>query len=196
MTQPQLSIFADSDPDEPTPGLLTGPDVVTEGTRSSWATFSSDRLYRYLLARVWNTHAPTLVVGMLNPSKAGAKDTDPTINRVVGFARRDHYGGVLIWNAGAFIATSPRDLCRAEDPVGPRNYEAIRAAVEAPVSSRIVVAWGRPSNKRIWHMTDRAWFEAAYDHLLWSFGTTKQGHPRHPLYLRSDTPIVRYQRCD
>lgn len=190
----QLSVFTNFDPDSP-PELLTGPDVVTEGTRGSWATFSVNRCYRYLLARVWDDHTPMLVVGMLNPSKAGAYDDDPTIRRVLGFARRDQYGGVLVWNACALIATDPRELVRGDDPVGPRNYEAIRAALGASILARSVLAWGRPPNKRIRRLLERAWIEAAWRCPSWSFGEpTKQGYPRHPLYLRADTPIVEYRR--
>ncbi len=173
------------------PRLLTGDEVMTEGTARSWATFSVDRRYRYLLGRQWNPDAPWLVCGMLNPSTAGGFDDDPTIRRLLGFARRDRYGGLLVWNAAALIATDPRELTQDPDPVGPRNREAILAAIRSPTLAHIVVAWGRPRNRAIEKLVARAFMEATCARPLWRFGDlTKGGWPRHPRYLRADIPII------
>lgn len=172
--------------------LLDGDDVVTEGNVDSWAIFSADGVYRYLLGRQWDPDSAWLVVGMLNPSSAGAFRNDPTIRRLLGFARRDGYGGLLVWNAMAMIATNPHDLLKADDPAGPRNPEAIRVAM-SPVLARCVVGWGRPRNKAMVRAINRAEIEARSQRPLWRFGDpTKDGWPRHPLYLRAETPIVRH----
>jgi hypothetical protein len=31
------------------------------------------------------------------------------------------------------------------------------------------------------------------DYDLWCVGQTKDGHPRHPLYVRADQPLVRWK---
>ena len=31
------------------------------------------------------------------------------------------------------------------------------------------------------------------DHNPWCVGQTKDGHPRHPLYVRADQPLVRWE---
>jgi hypothetical protein len=181
--------------DGPPPELLTGDDIVTEGTFSGWAVFSADRVYRYLLGRCWNPDAPWLVVGMLNPSKAGATESDPTITRVIGFAKRDGFGGILAWNACALISTDPKALLRHAYPVGPRNSEAIELACRAPDMAKVVVAWGKPANRRIGRYVSRAHVAACVRHGVWRLGDpTKDGHPRHPLYLRADTPLVKHTR--
>jgi hypothetical protein len=194
----QIDAFADFDQTADPPRIMTGDDLVIEGSAGSWATFSRDRQYRYLLCRMWEPLAPILVVGMLNPSKAGGlkpdgkPDNDPTVTRCLGFARRDRYGGLLIWNAHAFIATDPRELKAAEDPQGPRNRDAIGAALGAPTLARAVIAWGRPATAAIKRSLRSAYVNAAWRRRLYRFGDpTKDGWPRHPLYLRSDTPIVR-----
>lgn len=199
MQRNQTALFPDLE-DElngPPPELVSGGDVVVEGTMRSWAIFSADRVYRYLLGRCWETLQPWLVVGMLNPSKAGAAKSDPTITRLLGFARRDHFGGLLVWNACALVATNPRELLIHPDPVGPRNREAIEAACGAPILAKVVVGWGRPLNRRIAQLVERARAEATVRRMIYRFGEpTKEGYPRHPLYIRADTPIVEHRpRC-
>jgi len=188
-----MKLFSTDLYDRPAPELIGGDDVVTEGSYVSFATFSTDRVYRYVLGRVWNDYAPFLVVGMLNPSKAGADENDPTVRRVLAFAHRDRFGGLLVWNAAALVSTDPSALKGHTDPVGPRNYQAIQTCIGRPPLAKSVVAWGAPKNKTIGRILGRTYVQAASCRPLWRFGEpTKAGHPRHPLYLRSDTPIVRH----
>jgi hypothetical protein len=189
----QLSLFAELR--EPAPELLPLPGLVTEGSACSWATFSADKRFRYLLGRRWQPAAAWLVVGMHNPSRADAERNDATVTRLVGFAQRDGFGGVLVWNLGARIATSPERLCELDDPVGPLNWYAIQAAcsVAATSQGKCAIAWGCP----VWclrRVVVQAHQTAARFGPLWRFGaTSKAGFPRHPLYLAADTPLV---RCD
>lgn len=181
------------------PVIMHGNDVVTEGDWSSWAVFSADRVYRYLLGRFWDYEKglfwrrPCLTVGMLNPSKAGAYHNDPTVRRVIRFGKDNDFGGVIVWNANALVSTNPRGLRSAADPVGPRNPEAMKIALCRPLLVKAVVAWGRPLNRAMEHHLKRVLIEARMRRPLWSFGPpTKGGWPRHPLYLRADTPIQEY----
>jgi hypothetical protein len=178
---------------EPPPQIMTGDDLIIEGDASAWAIFSRERDRRYLLGRRWDPDAAWLTVGMLNPSRAGAFRSDPTVTRVCNFAKRDRYGGIIVWNVFSLISTNPHALLRHPDPVGPRNMEAIRAAVRGPMLSRPVVAWGKPTNRTLHKFINAAWSQAGGPRRCWRFGApTKDGHPRHPLYLPANTPIVRH----
>ena len=78
------------------------------------ATFSEDRTKRFELIRDWRDEigAPgttVLFVG-LNPSKAGEKDDDPTVRKMVGFARRWGFGRVVVANLIAVVSTDPLGL--------------------------------------------------------------------------------------
>lgn len=189
MTQPDM--FADFDPGAPAPELLTGDDVVTEGNAGSWATFSVCRTYRYILGRQWEPLAPWFVICMLNPSRADAFKPDPTITRCLGFAKRDHFGGLLVVNAFALRATDPRELRSARDPVGPRNDEVISIACRRPLLAKAVAAWGAPKWKMVAGRVDQV--QTTIPRYLWTLGPlTKNGHPPHPLYLRADTPIIEW----
>lgn len=175
----------------PAPEMLQGADVVTEGDARSWACFSMDHTFRYLFGRQWDACAPWFVCGMKNPSIAGGQEDDPTVRRVLGFARREHCGGILVWNAGARVATDPAEWLKSDDPVGPRNHEAIRAAVKRPLLAVCVLAWGKPANKREAKILTSAKLTAVTFRRHRQIGAaTKDGWPRHPLYLRADAPLV------
>lgn len=154
------------------------------------ATISPCGRYRYQLWRLWDTAKPTAVWVLLNPSIADASQDDPTLRRCVGFARGWDMGGVLIVNLFAARATDPQVLLTMNDPIGPDNDQHIRWATHLP-KSRIICGWGAHP------MAQRDGRADAVKHLIqwgmaWCLGTTKDGHPRHPLYLPADTRLERW----
>lgn len=165
-------------------------DVVATNMRAT-ATFSPCGAYRYTLARQWGNEPPAIFV-MLNPSTADAATDDPTIRRCVGFARRWHLDGIVVVNLFALRATDPRALRDHPDPVGPENDDRILAALEWYQSSPVVAAWGAHGGL---YGRDRAMLgliRDAVDRPL-CLGTTRSGHPRHPLYLPADTVLMSYE---
>ena len=144
--------------------------------------------YRYTLGRCWSKLAPsgTTVFIMLNPSTADAQSDDPTIRRRVGFAKAWGSSDLLVGNLYAFRATDPRDLFEAADPVGRDNDHYLRQLMND--HSDIVCAWGaNAKEERV-----REFVEAAKTAgvKLWCLGTTKDGAPRHPLYVAQGTELV------
>jgi Uncharacterized protein conserved in bacteria len=83
-------------------------------------------------------------------------------------------------NAFAFMATNPRDMGRADDPVGPENDVHIRAV--AREVGFIVVAWG---NGVQWKNRGGAVLDILGK--VWTLALTRRGFPRHPLYVRGGT---------
>lgn len=145
-------------------------------------------LFRYQLTRQWNrsNHPALLTVVMLNPSTADNFRDDPTIRRCMSFANAAGADGLRVVNLFALRSTDPAALKRALDPIGPEND---RHLLEAARSSTIMVAaWGAHAFAR-----DRA------DHVfqllcdagmtLQCWGTTKDGHPRHPLYVHGSEAL-------
>lgn len=146
---------------------------------SAGARFSADRRYRYRLWRTWDATRPRVAFCLLNPSAADDRRDDPTIRRCVRFARRWGYGGVVVVNLFALRATDPRALGRSADPVGPANDRAIRDAARR---ARLVVAgWG--SRGALRRRADEATALLAGARVV-TFGVTRDGQPRHPLYVR------------
>lgn len=145
------------------------------------ARFSDCGAYRYALTRTWDADGERIAFVGLNPSTADATQDDPTIRRIVSFARDWGFGGVDMLNLFAFRATDPRDMKAAPDPVGPANDRVLLDVTRR--SAVTVAAWGVHGAHR-----DREAAIAGALGPLWCLGTTRAGHPRHPLYLRRDTP--------
>jgi len=165
-------------------------DHHTHMVDESGAQFSSDRTFRYALWRTWAGERGHLMIVGHNPSTADEMTNDRTISREIGFAQRWNYGGLYKLNIGAYRATHPKDLDHIDDPIGPANWGFIDMYADS--AARIVIACGIPHKKL------RREFQLVVEHLdkkgvLWCFGTTKDGWPRHPLYLLDNTQLVRYQ---
>lgn len=138
------------------------------------------------------SHKPCLFV-MLNPSTADANLDDPTIRRCIGFAKREGCTFLTVVNLFAFRATNPADLVgeyqMGTDIFGPDNSEHIGRELRRhnpELGHLIVAAWGAHPYAEMAHDT-RAKLRAAGALCL---GMTKSGEPRHPLYLKSNTPLV------
>ena len=168
------------------------------------ATFSDCGRYRYRLERVWDRQKPILPWVLLNASKADANRNDPTVTRLIGFTRRWGFGGLVLVNAYAAVATRPQDLFNRVDIVGKENQTHVQAAIRdsqarlqlLPRSRRLVVivGWGN-HGRRYGH--DRAvmsWIQSVETPVtVQCLGVTKLGCPIHPLYCRADAERVRYE---
>jgi len=152
----------------------------THDTTTSTAVYSPCEIYRYSLTRQWDSAAPKVMFVMLNPSTADERQNDPTVERCEQRARRLGYGAFQVANIFAYRATDPRHMKAAKDPEGPLN---LRVLIEgARWADHIIAAWGthgahRDQGPRIAQML------AATRRPLFHLGLSKQGHPRHPLYL-------------
>jgi len=133
--------------------------------------------YRYTLWRECGPADARVAFVMLNPSTADATRDDPTIRRVIGFARSWGYGSVEVVNLFAYRAPYPRILRTVPDPIGPQNDRYLVQAVRR--AQLVVAAWGTG------HLPgrDRAVI-GLLGESLYCLGTTQGGCPRHPLYVR------------
>lgn len=125
---------------------------------------------------------------MLNPSTADADVDDPTIRRCMSFAQREGAGGLLVVNVYAFRATEPRAMLAATDAYGPDNERVLN---DLAMHSRtaIVCAWGTHGGEGARRTIEI--FRRLNTPMV-CLGITKEGHPRHPLYVRGDQPLVRF----
>jgi len=150
------------------------------------AVFSPDRVHRFRLWRRW-APGPWACFLMLNPSTANETDLDPTLRRCVGFAKAWDSGGLLVVNLFAVVSPDPRVLLTHPDAVGVGNDEAILNAATA--AGIVVAGWGAfpEARDRAEHVMRMLRGAGVALHCL---GTTKEGHPKHPLYLASSTKPV------
>lgn len=150
------------------------------------AAFSPCRRFRYSLSRVWNPEAPTVMFVGLNPSTADEREDDPTVRRCIGFARRWNCGGLILVNLFAYRSSHPASLFKADDPIGPANDTYILASARA--AGRTVLAWGTKG-----YFLDRDQHVLSLLPAAHCLGITKEGHPKHPLYLAGSTRVRPYR---
>lgn len=167
------------------------------GVERQGAAVSDCGRYRYHLWRAWGTPGEDRPMGfvMLNPSTADASVDDPTIRRCVGFAKREGCTAINVVNLFAWRATDPGVLSDVVDPVGPGNHNQLEQMLDVHqiLDVPLVVAWGAsgPSVSLMAREGGRLLGRALFRRVpLWCLGRTKHGHPRHPLYVRGDQPLI------
>ena len=149
------------------------------------AEFSECGQYRWSLKRSWEhgENGRFICFVMLNPSTADALVDDPTIRRCIGFARRDGFNVLVVRNLFALRATDPKQLRKANYPTGGRCGDSwLRAAAGADL---LVAAWGA----NVPFHRDREAMRMFRGKTVYCLGRTKNGNPRHPLYVRADQPF-------
>lgn len=137
--------------------------------------------YRYGLSRVWEPQEPAVLFIMLNPSTADEHRNDPTVARCETRARVMGFGGVMIANLFAFRATRPKDLKLAPLPVGDQNDPVLAAWSQS--ADLVVAAWGVHGGHQDRARQVARLLTGNVRHL----GLTRDGHPRHPLYVAFST---------
>ncbi len=157
------------------------------------AVFSADGRHRPLMRRWLGDAFPDrhlLFIGM-NPSTADAIVNDPTCAREWTFTLREGFSGMVKANVGDYRATDPKMLLAPGVVVSsPDNLPTIRAA--AARADKVILCHGKLN--RALAPAGRALVNALTDDGvdLWCFGTNADGSPKHPLYLRADTPLMRW----
>lgn len=171
------------------------------------AEFSPDRKYRYWWSYTWDEGLPVSVFCMLNPSKADEWKTDNTVARCVNYSKMWGHGRTVVINLFPYVATDPKRLYSGDSvALTPKStLGQARDLVLKNRSSRLVCAWGThgeyekagPRMARYLHdqlnrsdlgpYNQDGTYSYQKDHrCLHILGLTKDGHPRHPLYLKNE----------
>ena len=131
------------------------------------------------------------VIG-LNPSTANKEHGDPTMKKVLGFARHNGFDGYVMLNIYPQRATNPNDLHLAcNNQLHQTNLSVIKKLVEKEKYIEILFAFGDNISKRDYLLPC---LKDIYDVIKSHVGClafpmtmqlgelTKKGFPRHPLY--------------
>lgn len=151
--------------------------------------------YRYVLGT--RGKHPVICVG-INPSTARPDDLDPTLKSAQRIAHANGYDSFLMFNVYAQRATRPDDMERARnDWLHGENMKAFRYLLSLSGEHPAVwAAWGSIIEKRPYLLDcvrDMLDIGRAYGAVWYHAGPlSAKGHPHHPLYLRSDTPLVTF----
>lgn len=148
--------------------------------------------YRYRLER-GKGFGSTAVI-MVNPSTADAEKDDATIRKLKGFARRNQWGRIIVGNLFAYRSTDVRELATVPDPVGPENDNHLWKIIEE--ADRVIVAWGRieklPKRLRGRYRTLIGICRELGQPMFCIGNPGRDGHPRHPVMLGYDQPILKW----
>lgn len=156
--------------------------------------------YRLILTRKWvnlftaGTRLPNNFVLWIgkNPSVADANVDDPTMNKVIDFSMEWGFDGLAMMNVCDYRATDPKDLLK--DGVEPRskgNLPLIRDT--AKQAAKVVAAWGN-LDRRLLHFAVDTEDALRRDGIeMWCLGLNKGGTPMHPLFVRGNTPLIRFK---
>ena len=142
------------------------------------ADISNDKKDRFSLSRIWDSKKPKALYIMLNPSYADDESDDPTIRRLIFFSKKFKFGGFYVTNLFTQITPYPKEL-NMDNNSKKKNLKIISASIKK--SDLIVYAWGNLVSEPL---QLRKLIESPL-----CFGINKNGTPKHPLYLRSDTKL-------
>lgn len=158
----------------------------------SGATFSDpERRYRYALWRTWYPDGDRLLFIGLNPSTANNIKDDPTIRRLIGFAKSWGFGGLFVGNLFSLVSANPDVLwfTPSTDQVNGPNDTAIKRMRE--LSTKVLVGWGdegKNAGKRPESVL------AILGEPVYCLKVNKSGEPSHPLYLPLSSKLEVYLR--
>lgn len=167
---------------------------------TAYAVLSEDRVYRYVLYRsldgeAWNhSHQDrcTVCFVMLNPSTADEHKNDPTIEKLIKYARRWGYQRLAVVNLFAYRETDSkklRSLARQRDLVGPENNHYLRRVTDE--AHLTVCAWGTEGDINDRGDEVKALLGVTANSLK-CFKLTADGHPTHPLYQPDAAELIDY----
>lgn len=149
--------------------------------------------YRYILGT--RGVKPLICVGA-NPSTAAPDALDRTLQSVQRVAAFNGYDSFIMFNVYAQRATRPDDMDRELNPIlHAENMRAFDYVLSLDRGGRPAVwaAWGAVIEKRDYLprcVRDMIAVGERRGARWWSAGRrSKAGHPHHPLYLKSDSPL-------
>ena len=123
----------------------------------------------------------------LNPSIADELKLDNTLRRIRAFSAAAGFNSFYMVNLFALVATDPKVMKVHPAPVGPENDEHIVRALKKVAT--VFVAWGTHGK----HFDrDRQVFALLRDQRVCCLALTREGCPKHPLYLKRTLRPIPY----
>lgn len=153
------------------------------------AVLSDCGRYRYLLRRAWDHKLPRALFVMLNPSTADADVDDATIRSCIRLCKALGYGSFEVVNLFAWRSTDPDGLHHTPDAVGPDCDKIAEAAINR--CDVAICAWGAHAEAKR-RAADMWGLIRSRRPMAYCLGTTKSGAPKHPLYIKTGTPLVAF----
>ncbi|MFL2615758.1 MAG: hypothetical protein CNC90_03570 [Cryomorphaceae bacterium MED-G11] len=147
------------------------------------ARFSNDKKHRYKLSRHWDLNKPQILYIMLNPSIGNESIDDPTIRRLLSFTKKFDYGGFFVGNLFTYITPNPKTL---DTSIGITNKNLNVLTNLVSKADEVVYAWGNS-------IEEPNELKKLISNPM-CFGKNLNGTPKHPLYLPSNSKIIKFRK--
>lgn len=146
------------------------------------AEFCSENKNRFVLKREWNKSNKKILFIMFNPSKANETKDDPTIRRLINFSKKFNYGGLIVGNLYTYISSNPNKIDRSQN-ISKKNIKILAKLINSVTD--VVYAWGNNTDEPniLKQLVDRPM----------CLGKNKDGSPKHPLYLPSNSKLLKFR---
>jgi hypothetical protein len=146
------------------------------------AKFSNDKKHRYELSRHWDLSKSDILFIMLNPSIANENIDDPTIKRLINFTKKFNYGGFFVANLFTYITPYSKTLDTSSG-LTKLNLKTIKNFVNK--AEEVVYAWGNSIKEpeELKNLVENPK----------CFGRNLNGTPKHPLYLPSNSKLIKFR---
>tara|TARA_Y100001968_G_scaffold153660_1_gene140391 strand:- start:179 stop:643 length:465 start_codon:yes stop_codon:yes gene_type:complete len=141
----------------------------------------------------------TVVFIGLNPSKANSVNNDRTLLRIINFCSRWNYKNIYIINLFGLVSKSPFQLSKSKDPIGENNDLITLKVLEfwrANIDCDLWLGWGDKGelnrrNREVLKLIKNHSYlnsnEKNHSKRILSFGLSKKGNPKHPLYMPNES---------
>lgn len=157
-------------------------------TPEGWLYIGDEKKVRYALGEPGGYN---LVVIDLNPSTATPWKTDSTITRVRKIVAASGYDGWIMLNLYPKRTPKPSELPeKVNRSLADANQAVIQWVNKAFNIGAVYAAWGTNIESRAYLVDECQYIVDILRTDFWySRGTTKYGHPKHPLYVPYDEPM-------
>lgn len=143
--------------------------------------------HRLKLSRDWAEGRRALVIGC-NPSAADAMRDDPTSRWWNRWFSHAGFGGYDAVNLYPFCTASPLECRKIASAISDDDQAALDRNLDLIVAlarsaDQIFACWGAIAWDRDWiaHVCNQIGVSAGSEMILWCWGQTKDGAPKHPL---------------
>lgn len=149
-------------------------------TPEGWLYIGDDKV-RYALGEPGSYN---LVVVGLNPSTATPEKLDPTIKTIRKIVEKENLNGWIMINLYPMRTPNPNELpFTMDEKIAKKNIEVIKWIVQKYMIGRVYAAWGSNIEKRGYLVDECQKIVDSISEEWFVRGTTKNGHPKHPLYV-------------
>lgn len=160
--------------------------------------FSRDKIYRYSLFRkkIGMSAGPIVVCIGMNPSTASDQVDDPTVRWEQNYAfiqlKANMYTKLNVFD---YRSTDPKGMIEfGPARRSPKNLDEIEWY--ARNCKTIICSWGKLPKELHYGPSDVLTILKHYKREPMCWGMNNDGSPKHPLYLKRDTPLIPYNPGD